>query len=148
MWVGKCRWSLWHALTVDVWEPMVHHSLQGNVGGPLRIMAGEFLTAWVIVVSEAILGICVAVLLAFAAHLFKMMYLHTRAEPGLGVPVAVAEAPCPGEPDLTAPETPVRYNCLSFTHTHHTLPPHSYTHSHSFPHCHPAGCHVEISPVK
>lgn len=71
-------------------------------------------------VSEGSLGADVAALLASVAPHFKMAWALGSSLMGLGVPPAVVGAVCPGEPFLLVPETPVRSNHSSLTHTHTT----------------------------
>lgn len=100
------------------------------------------------VVPEASLGIGEAGLIVFTASPSRWHGLRASAMPDLGVPVVATGAPCSGKPNLPVQETLGRFNSSSLnpTHTTHvyTISSHSFTHSHSVPHCCPAGCHVGI----
>lgn len=80
----------------------------------------------------------VAVLLFSPAPHFKMAWAPCQSHTSLGMPMVVAGSLHPEEPDLPAPETSVRSNSPSLTHTHttyaHTLPSYTFlTHTFSLP---------------
>lgn len=135
---------LWHALTADIWVPIVHTTLltdgvrwcfQASYSWQSSLCKGLG------VVPKVSLEIGVVALRASTASPCRMVWSPHQSHTSLGMPVMVAGAPRLGKSNLQGPGTLATFNCPSFTPLHstnvHSHPSPFFTLSHFLPPHHP-----------